>query len=120
VRWALGTPPLAPPPAARTFSGHFIASGGAGGEVRVWDVASREMVTHLKFHSQAITDMEVRAGGGSNKREGRSRHRLPVECAADELGHVRLRRMDAMAFPAGEAHPSLNTWQSGFMPCLIM
>lgn len=42
--------------------GDFIASGGAGGELRVWDLASREMVVHLKHHSLAITDIKV--GGG--------------------------------------------------------
>jgi hypothetical protein len=39
--------------------GDFIASGGAGGELRVWDLASREMVVHLKHHSLAITDLKV-------------------------------------------------------------
>ncbi|KAF8060525.1 CFAP52 [Scenedesmus sp. PABB004] len=39
--------------------GHFIASGGAGGEVRVWDVASRELVSHLKHHVMPITDLKV-------------------------------------------------------------
>lgn len=38
----------------------FIASGGAGGELRVWDLASREMVVHLKHHSLSITDLKVR------------------------------------------------------------
>jgi WD40 repeat protein len=41
--------------------GDFIASGGAGGELRVWDLASREMVVHLKHHSLAITDLKVNA-----------------------------------------------------------
>lgn len=45
--------------------GDFIASGGAGGELRVWDLASREMVVHLKHHSLAITDLKV--GGGACK-----------------------------------------------------
>ncbi|WIA35292.1 hypothetical protein OEZ86_003749 [Tetradesmus obliquus] len=39
--------------------GHFIASGGAGGEIRVWDLASREMVSHMKHHVMAITDLKV-------------------------------------------------------------
>lgn len=39
--------------------GRFIASGGAGGELRVWDVASREMASHLKHHGAAITDLKV-------------------------------------------------------------
>lgn len=39
--------------------GDFIASGGAGGELRVWDLSSREMVVHLKHHSLAITDLKA-------------------------------------------------------------
>eukprot|EP00775_Hariotina_reticulata_P008043 gene8043-8238_t len=41
--------------------GHFVASGGAGGELRVWDLASREMVAHMKHHTMAITDLKVLA-----------------------------------------------------------
>jgi hypothetical protein len=37
----------------------FVASGGAGGELRVWDLASREMVAHMKHHTMAITDLKV-------------------------------------------------------------
>jgi hypothetical protein len=39
--------------------GDYITSGGAGGELRVWDLASREMVAHLKHHNAAITDLKV-------------------------------------------------------------
>jgi hypothetical protein len=39
--------------------GDFIASGGAGGELRVWDLASREMVCNLKHHALAIIDLKV-------------------------------------------------------------
>ncbi|KAF6264277.1 flagellar associated protein [Scenedesmus sp. NREL 46B-D3] len=39
--------------------GHFVASGGAGGEIRVWDLASREMVSHMKHHVMGITDLKV-------------------------------------------------------------
>mmetsp|Transcript_4915 Transcript_4915/g.10559 ORF Transcript_4915/g.10559 Transcript_4915/m.10559 type:complete len:624 (+) Transcript_4915:105-1976(+) len=39
--------------------GQFAATGGAGGELRVWDVRSREMVSHMKLHTAAITDLSV-------------------------------------------------------------
>ncbi|KAI8474579.1 MAG: flagellar associated protein [Monoraphidium minutum] len=39
--------------------GHFVVSGGAGGEVRVWDASSRELAAHLKHHAQPITDVKV-------------------------------------------------------------
>lgn len=39
--------------------GRYVASGGAGGEVRLWDAASREMVCQLKHHTGAVTDLGV-------------------------------------------------------------
>lgn len=32
-------------------------TGGTHGEVRVWELRSREMVAHLKEHTMAVTDM---------------------------------------------------------------
>lgn len=40
-----------------------MSSGGASGEVRVWDASSRELVAHLKHHGQPITDVKVGATG---------------------------------------------------------
>lgn len=37
----------------------FIVSGGAAGEVRIWEIRSREMVSHLKEHSAKITKVHV-------------------------------------------------------------
>lgn len=37
----------------------FIVSGGAGGEVRVWDIRKRDMVSHLKEHSMAVTHLAI-------------------------------------------------------------
>ncbi|CAG9460280.1 unnamed protein product [Pedinophyceae sp. YPF-701] len=36
-------------------SRQFVATGGQGGEVRVWDWATREMVAHMKQHSDVVT-----------------------------------------------------------------
>lgn len=47
---------------ARCGRGQFVASGGAGGELRVFDAASRELACHLKHHGQRITDLQVRRG----------------------------------------------------------
>ncbi|TMW68430.1 hypothetical protein Poli38472_005898 [Pythium oligandrum] len=33
----------------------FIVSAGVNGEVRVWDIRKRDMVSHLKEHSMAVT-----------------------------------------------------------------
>jgi len=36
-----------------------VATGGAGGELRVWDSASREIASHMKHHTMPITDLKV-------------------------------------------------------------
>lgn len=35
----------------------FVMSGGAEGELRVWELKTRDMVSHLKEHTSRITDM---------------------------------------------------------------
>ncbi|OQS03482.1 cleavage induced hypothetical protein [Thraustotheca clavata] len=37
----------------------FIVSGGVGGEVRVWDIRKRDMVSHLKEHSMPVTSLAL-------------------------------------------------------------
>lgn len=37
----------------------FIVSGGQGGEVRVWEVRSRELVCHLKEHNARVNAVAV-------------------------------------------------------------
>lgn len=37
----------------------FIVSAGVGGEVRVWDIRKRDMVSHLKEHSMAVTGLAL-------------------------------------------------------------
>ncbi|OQR89815.1 hypothetical protein ACHHYP_06029 [Achlya hypogyna] len=37
----------------------FIVSGGAGGDVRVWDLRKRDMVSHLKEHSMTVTALAL-------------------------------------------------------------
>jgi WD40 repeat protein len=36
-------------------------TGGAGGEIRLWDLRSRTMAAHLKLHHQPISALEVLA-----------------------------------------------------------
>ncbi len=33
----------------------FLCSGGAEGDVRVWETRSREMISHLKEHTNRVT-----------------------------------------------------------------
>jgi len=37
----------------------FLLSGGVGGEVRLWELRSRELISHLKEHTQKITDIAI-------------------------------------------------------------
>lgn len=37
----------------------FVCSGGVEGEVRVWEVRSRELVSHLKEHTQRVTHLQL-------------------------------------------------------------
>lgn len=37
----------------------FIVSAGVGGEVRVWDIRKRDLVSHLKEHSMAVTQLAI-------------------------------------------------------------
>eukprot|EP00644_Phytophthora_capsici_P013883 jgi/Phyca11/551102/estExt2_Genewise1Plus.C_PHYCAscaffold_400226 len=44
---------------ALSHNQRFIVSAGAGGEVRVWDIRKRDLVSHLKEHSMAVTSLAL-------------------------------------------------------------
>jgi cilia- and flagella-associated protein 52 len=37
----------------------FLLTGGTNGEVRLWELRSREMISHMKEHTQRITDIRI-------------------------------------------------------------
>ena len=37
----------------------FVLTGGMHGEVRLWELRSRELISHLKEHTQRITDIVI-------------------------------------------------------------
>ena len=37
----------------------FVLSGGPAGEVRLWELRSRELVSHLKEHKQKVTSITL-------------------------------------------------------------
>lgn len=37
----------------------FFCSGGYEGEVRVWEMRSREMISHLKEHTSKVTKVKL-------------------------------------------------------------
>ena len=38
---------------------NFVVSGGAGGEIRAWELSSRGMVSNMKQHNAPITDIAI-------------------------------------------------------------
>jgi WD40 repeat protein len=40
---------------ALSFNNKFIVSGGMDGEIRVWEIRSRELISHLKEHTSKVT-----------------------------------------------------------------
>eukprot|EP00617_Octactis_speculum_P023926 CAMPEP_0185769252 /NCGR_PEP_ID=MMETSP1174-20130828/53472_1 /TAXON_ID=35687 /ORGANISM="Dictyocha speculum, Strain CCMP1381" /LENGTH=614 /DNA_ID=CAMNT_0028454245 /DNA_START=34 /DNA_END=1875 /DNA_ORIENTATION=- len=46
---------------AAVLSGNerFIMTGGQEGDVRIWEVRTRELVSHLKIHTSVITDVKL-------------------------------------------------------------
>uniref|UniRef100_A0A061RFE0 Wd40 repeat protein n=2 Tax=Tetraselmis sp. GSL018 TaxID=582737 RepID=A0A061RFE0_9CHLO len=42
-----------------SHSGEFIATGGIDGDIRVWDRSSREVVSHMTQHKEAVCDLQV-------------------------------------------------------------
>ena len=40
---------------ALSHNNKFIVSGGQEGEVRVWEIRSRELISHLKEHTSKVT-----------------------------------------------------------------
>ena len=42
-----------------SYNQKFLATGGAEGECRVWEIRSRELISHLKEHSSRVTKVEV-------------------------------------------------------------
>ena len=37
----------------------FLATGGNDGEIRVWEIRTRELISHLKEHTSKITKIEI-------------------------------------------------------------
>ena len=44
---------------ARSANEKFLVSGGEEGDVRVWEIKTRQMVLHLKEHKMAVTALQI-------------------------------------------------------------
>ncbi len=40
-----------------SHNGRFLLSGGEHGEIRLWEMRSRELVSHFKEHTQRVTSL---------------------------------------------------------------
>lgn len=44
---------------ALSHNNKFIVSGGQEGEIRVWEIRSRELISHLKEHTSRVTKVQI-------------------------------------------------------------
>ena len=44
---------------ALSHNNKFIVSGGCEGEIRVWEIRSRELISHLKEHTSKVTKVQI-------------------------------------------------------------
>lgn len=44
---------------ALSHNRRFILTGGPSGEVRLWELRTRELISHLKEHKQKITSIQL-------------------------------------------------------------
>lgn len=44
---------------ALSHNNKFIVSGGEEGEIRVWEIRSRELISHLKEHTSRVTKVQI-------------------------------------------------------------
>jgi len=42
-----------------SHNGRFLVTGGQHGDVRLWEVRSRELISNLKEHTQRVTGLEI-------------------------------------------------------------
>ena len=42
-----------------SHNNRFLLSGGDQGEIRLWEMRSRELVSHLKEHTQRVTSLRL-------------------------------------------------------------
>jgi WD40 repeat protein len=42
-----------------SYNQKFLCTGGMEGDIRIWEIRSREMVAHLKEHTSKVTNLEV-------------------------------------------------------------
>ena len=44
---------------ALSFNQKFLATGGMSGDIRTWEIRSRELISHLKEHTSKVTKIQI-------------------------------------------------------------
>lgn len=99
----------------------FLVSGGAEGEVRVWEIRTREMVVNLKQHTSSVTALRLLADDSGVYSSSRDRTILQWDLRSETRSRYMVQRMGGInaidTMPLNEAHlvsvgqeKRLTTW----------
>ena len=85
----------------------FICSGGMEGEVRVWEIRSRELVSHLKEHTSKVTSLALFADDVHLLSCARDRSILCWDLKAEKRVSAQTQRMGGInAFSVSPGDPN--------------
>lgn len=71
----------------------FLLTGGGGGEVRLWELRSRELISHLKEHAQKITALALFEDDTMAISASRDRCLLRWDLKSERRVHCHMQRM---------------------------
>jgi WD40 repeat protein len=69
-----------------SHNGKFLVTGGGEGDVRVWEIRTRQMIRHLKEHSMAVTAVVIAQGDDKVSKGGGRRERVCGDEASRRAG----------------------------------
>lgn len=78
---------------ALSHNGRFLLTGGPGGEVRLWEMKSRELISHLKEHVQKITSLTLFDDDSMAISASRDRCILRWDLRTEKRTHSHMQRM---------------------------
>ena len=78
---------------ALSHNKRFLLTGGVGGEVRLWELRSRELISHLKEHAQKITALALFNDDTMAVSASRDRSLLRWDLKSERRVHCHMQRM---------------------------
>ena len=75
----------------------FFCSGGSEGEVRVWEMRTREMVSHLKEHTHRVTRVQLYGNETQLVTASRDRALLQWDLKSEKRISAHIQRMGGFA-----------------------